>query len=101
MNHLEAHEVAVRIRTSWTGSFLNDEMLVHWTEFLQQYGVEDATRALDLLQRSSERVPTTAAFADAVEGERRRRSKCPACGLGFPSEERVQDHLANVHWEYA
>lgn len=98
MNELEAREVASRIRSAWTGSFMDDEMVVHWAEFLQRYSVEDATRALDILQRKSEKIPTQAAFADIIEGEAAHRVKCPHCGIGFKTEARMQEHQENVHW---
>jgi hypothetical protein len=77
---------------------MDEEMVVHWTEFLQQYSVEDATRALGVLQRKQEKIPTQAAFADIIEGEAAHRIKCPHCGLGFKTEARVQEHVDNVHW---
>jgi len=98
MNHPEALEVAGRIRSAWTGSFMDDAMVVHWAEFLQQYSVEDATRALGILQRTSSRIPSQAAFTDIVEGEAAHRIKCPHCGIGFKTEARVQEHVDNVHW---
>lgn len=99
MNRSEALEVAGRIRSAWTGSFMDDAMVDHWAEFLQQYSVEDATRALSILQRKQEKIPSQATFADIIEGEAAHRIKCPHCGLGFKTEARVQEHVSNVHWE--
>lgn len=99
MNEMQAKEVAARIKSAWTGSFMDDAMTVHWAEFLQQYSLEDATRALAVLQRKSEKIPTQAAFADVIEGEAAHRFKCPHCGIGFRTEARVQEHVDNVHWE--
>lgn len=98
MNRPEALEVAGRVRTAWTGSFMDDAMVTHWAEFLQQYSIEDATRALKVLQGKSDKIPSQAAFADIIEGERAHRIKCPHCGLGFKTEARVQEHVDNVHW---
>lgn len=98
MNAVEAREVAVRIRSAWAGSFMDEEMILHWSEFLQRYSIEDATRALSILQQKQEKIPTQAAFSDIIEGERAHRIKCPHCGIGFQTEARVQEHVDNVHW---
>ena len=96
---MEAHAVATRIRAAWPDAFMDDERVSYWTEFITQYSVEDATRALSILQRKFAKVPSQGAFADVAEGEASQRFKCPHCGLGFKTEARVRDHVSNVHWE--
>jgi predicted RNA-binding Zn-ribbon protein involved in translation (DUF1610 family) len=77
---------------------MDETMVLHWGEFLQQYSVQDATRALTILQRKSEKIPTQAAFTDIIEGEANHRFKCPTCGIGYKTQARVDEHIANVHW---
>lgn len=99
MNTMEAHGFATRIRASWPDAYMDDERVEYWTEFLMQYSVEDAARALAILQRKQTKVPSQGTFADVVEGETAHRIKCLHCGLGFKTEARVQEHVSNVHWE--
>jgi len=95
----EAKEVAARIRSAWTGSFMDDEMVVHWAEFLTQFTLDDATRALSILRQKQEKIPSQAAFANVVEGEQAHRCKCPHCGIGYRTEARVQEHIDNIHYD--
>lgn len=98
MIEAEARELTFRIRSTWTGSFMDDEMISHWTEFLQGYSLEDAVRAFAILQRTSRKIPSQPDFVDAIEGEASQRFKCPTCGIGWRTQERMEEHVANVHW---
>lgn len=98
MNEDEAREFSSMIRSSWAGSYFDESMEAHWTEFFRQYSIDDVARAFTILQRKSEKIPTQAAFADIIEGEAAHRVKCPHCGIGFKTEARMQEHVDNVHW---
>lgn len=94
----QAMEVARRIRAAWPDAYLDDERVSYWAEFLEQFGLEDAIRALDVLQRKDLKAPSFGRFTDVLNGEASQKHKCPKCGLGFKTEARVIEHINNVHW---
>ena len=99
MNTMEAHAVATRIRAAWPDAYMDDERVAYWAEFLMQFTVEDATRALSILQRKQAKIPSQGTFTDVVEGEQAQKHKCPHCGIGYKTEARVQEHIDNVHYD--
>lgn len=98
MNEQEAFEVASRIKSAWPNSFMDEQMVFHWADFLRPYGLDEAVKAIFVLQEKEARLPPQAAFVDVMEGEAAHRAKCPKCGIGFRTEARVQEHIDNVHW---
>lgn len=98
MNHEEALEIASRIKSAWPNSYMDEQMMIHWADFLRPYSVEEAARALTLLQTTEKKIPPQARFADIIEGEAAHRVKCPECGVGFRTQAVVDEHVANVHF---
>lgn len=100
MTRDEATKVARRVRATWPAGFMDDETVQYWAEFLEHYELNDAAGALVQLQGKTMKLPPMGAFTEAIEGARARRVKCPRCGIGWPSEQRLVEHLENVHGLY-
>lgn len=97
MNTDEATVLVGRMKGYWPRMYLVDDGLDVWLDYFRDQDFEMAVQALQQLARERERPPAVYDFVQAIEGESKRRFKCPVCGIGWPSQERCDEHVENVH----
>lgn len=99
MTIAEASVLVGRMKGYWPQMYLVDDGLDVWLDYFSRLEFDAAVEALGHLARERPKPPAVYDFVQAVEGETKRRFKCPECGIGWPTQERCDEHVANVHWD--
>ena len=95
----EASVLVGRMRGTWPRMYIVDDGLDVWLDYFARHDFDLAYLALRKLTEALDRVPGIKDFADIIEGEKTHRVKCPHCGIGWPSEARLAEHVENVHYD--
>lgn len=93
----EATVLVGRMRGTWPSMYLVDDGLDVWVDYFLEQDFDTAVIALHTLSRTLGKPPALRDFVELIEGERKRRFKCPVCDLGFPTQERMVEHLEIIH----
>jgi hypothetical protein len=87
----EATVLVGRMKGYWPRMYLVDDSLDVWIDFFKGLEFETAVGALGRLARERHTPPAVFDFVQAIEGESKRRFKCPECGIGWPTQERCDE----------
>jgi hypothetical protein len=94
----EASVLVARMRGTWPRMYLVGGALDVWHDFFSRRDFATCVAALQKLAVTFKDPPAIYDFAQAIDGDRSQKFKCPTCGIGHPSPAGLSEHFDNVHW---